>query len=173
MGHYARSPRQILLSALCLAGCHGGQRPAPEAEQPPVAAHRASTSPLVATRLYASDHSPQAESSRLVVRDSATFASTWSQLTQSETPAPSVDFSHDIVLVAAMGTQRTGGYAIGIDTVTLGNDSLVAIVRLHQPGAGCMLAQMLTDPVAIVRVAGANHPVRFVDEVVHAPAGRC
>jgi hypothetical protein len=167
------SRRYLLALAASLAiACHGNQRPAPHAE-PPRTATPQPHAVLLASRLYASDHSSQSDAVRSVVRDSAALAAAWPQLAQGESPAPSVDFSHDVVLIAAMGTQRTGGYAIGIDTIRVQGDTLVAVVRLEHPGAGCMLAQMLTDPIAVVRVAGANHPVVFVDQVVHPPPGRC
>jgi hypothetical protein len=153
--------------------CHGNQRPRPQAEPPPGTPVPPPQAVLLASSLYASDHSSQSDALRSVVRDSATFAAAWSRLALGESPAPAIDFGREVVLIATMGTQRTGGYAIGIDTVRVQGDTLVAVVRLGHPGAGCMLMQMLTDPIAVVRVAGANHPVRFVDHVVHPPPGRC
>src|ERR1051325_10971810 len=50
---------------------------------------------------------------RLVIRDEATWTSTWEQLMGSQQPVPAVpkiDFKTSVVIVAAMGQRNSGGF---------------------------------------------------------------
>jgi len=92
---------------------------------------------------------------RLVVRDSATWATLWQQIVAPYQPAPavpSIDFAGNVVIVAAMGTRNTGGYSITVDDVhTLADDAWISITE-QSPGSGCIVTDALTAPVAVVVV---------------------
>ncbi len=72
----------------------------------------------------------------------------WSSGTTAPTPAsgppwaaergPAVDFSRDIVIVAAAGQRATGGNAIAVERVNRTGDGLAVEVVETNPGPGCM-----------------------------------
>ncbi|HEX5776209.1 MAG TPA: protease complex subunit PrcB family protein, partial [Caulobacteraceae bacterium] len=74
---------------------------------------------------------------------------------------PPVDFSREMLLVAAMGTQPTGGYAIRIDRVIDNGTFLEALVTRTSPGPRCGATAALTNPVDVVRVPVSTKPVRW------------
>lgn len=92
------------------------------------------------------------ESRRLVIRDANAWADFWSELGVGE--RPSVDFSRDIVVVAAAGQRPTGGYEIAVDRVTNNGGELTAEVVETTPGPNCMTTASLTQPVDVVVVPG-------------------
>jgi hypothetical protein len=94
-----------------------------------------------------------------VVRDAATWQAVWSEIfaRRSAVPAlPSVDFSSEMVLVAAMGSRANGGYSILVDGVWLAGDgSVVAGVTSTSAGTGCSVAAVIVAPVDAVVVPKA------------------
>ncbi len=100
---------------------------------------------------------------RFVVRDARAWAAFWDQLYQNQTarPAlPAVDFAQQMVVVAAMGTQNTGGYSIAVEQVSFGSEVLVDVLE-RSPGRTCGVSQVLTQPVDAVVVPSSAAPVRF------------
>lgn len=99
-----------------------------------------------------------------VIRSEGEWDGMWRRITANHGPAPAlpaIDFSRDMLLMAAMGTQPTGGYAITIDRVIEGPYTLdVQIVRTS-PGPRCGTTAALTSPVDIVRVARSDKEVRW------------
>jgi hypothetical protein len=67
----------------------------------------------------------------------------------SATPA-SVDFDKGRVLLVDMGTRNTGGYSIGVTSVDVSDNWVVARVGLVRPGSGCNVTQALTNPYQFV-----------------------
>lgn len=80
---------------------------------------------------------------RDVIRDRAQWAAFWREMrsggggggTNSAVP-PEVDFSRDMVVVAAMGTRGSGGHRVAIDSVTRSEGRLLIVVREVSPGKG-------------------------------------
>jgi hypothetical protein len=104
------------------------------------------------------------ESQRLVVRDPGTWASVWARAYALQTPVPSlpeVDFSKEMVLVAALGGRPTGGYDIAIEGVLAEAEATRAFVTATAPGRNCVTTQALTQPVVAVRVSAAEGAVEF------------
>jgi hypothetical protein len=98
----------------------------------------------------------------LVVRDWPTWNTLWNEITRrhGQPPAaPHVDFGSEMLLVAAMGTQPSGGYAITIEQVVETPASLDAYVVRTSPGPRCGATAALTQPVDIVRVPTLPKPV--------------
>jgi hypothetical protein len=91
---------------------------------------------------------------RLVIRDDSSYASVWTSLGAGARPA--VDFSRDIVIVAAAGQRATGGNAIAVERVSRTGDGLAVEVVETNPGPGCMTTQALTQPVDVIVVAAAD-----------------
>jgi hypothetical protein len=114
---------------------------------------------------YGSYYSGFDARTRLIVRDQATWESTWTQLTgavQPKPPAPAVNFETQMVLVAAMGSRNTGGYSISIDAATENGDALLATVRETSPGNTCGTTQSITAP-ATATIVPRRSAVTFVE----------
>jgi hypothetical protein len=92
---------------------------------------------------------------RLVIRDDTTYARFWSALGDAGS-RPSVDFTRDLIIVAAAGQQTAGGHSIEIERVTRVGAGLAIQVVETMPGPGCPTAQALTQPVDVVVVEAAD-----------------
>jgi len=78
------------------------------------------------------------------------------------------DSSASWAITAAMGEQRTGGYSIRIDRLTLGGTVLTVTVSTTAPAPGAVTIQVITYPSDTVRVKREDLPrgdlsVVFVD----------
>lgn len=101
---------------------------------------------------------------RMVIRQPSGWAALWDEAMAGRIPAPetpALDFDRFMVVVAAMGSRPTGGYAISIDDITLEGDRLVVSVLEVEPGPGCMTTQAFTAPWTAVRIPAADSPVTF------------
>lgn len=107
------------------------------------------------------------DSARTVVRDAQAWSALWAQIVANHSPTPpvpSIDFSREMLIVAAMGTRNTGGYSIKVESVSGSSTELVATVTATSPGRSCMTTQAFTAPVDIMRVPRSELPVRFVEQ---------
>ena len=75
-----------------------------------------------------------------------------------------IDFTRDMLLMAAMGPQRSGGYSVAIERVLDQPETLFVLVRMISPGPGCGAIAALTSPVDIVRLPASPKPIRWVLE---------
>lgn len=107
-----------------------------------------------------------AHSVRLTVQDSADWRAVWARIVgpHSDAPLPPVDFSREMLLVAAMGEQPCRGYLINIDTIFRDDEKRIfAVVRERHRGAGCGCLNEVTSPVDIVVVPKTIRPVTFLE----------
>ena len=118
--------------------------------------------PLPLTELASGRFGPCVAPRREVVRDAARWSQVWAEVQPTRSAPPPVDFDGQIALVACLGERRTGGYAIEIVAVEVGETELVVTVRESAPPPGAMTAQALTQPFHAVRVARTTLPVRWV-----------
>ena len=112
------------------------------------------------------------EATRSVVRDERSWLEFWRALTAVVSPAPeppTVDFTANMVLVAAMGRRSTGGHAISIEGVYTSDGTLYVDVLERSPGVGCFSAQVITTPVTAVRVRVHDGSVQFVTREESGP----
>ncbi|HEX8514446.1 MAG TPA: protease complex subunit PrcB family protein [Allosphingosinicella sp.] len=103
----------------------------------------------------------------MVVRNSAEWQGQWRRITARQAnppPPPNVDFSREMLLVAAMGPQPSGGYEVVIDKVVDQPGDLLAFVRFVSPGRRCGAIAAVTSPVDIVRVPLSPKSVRWLIE---------
>ena len=104
---------------------------------------------------------------RLVVRDAVTWQAVWAQLyrgTSPVPPTPAIDFSREMVIVAALGTRGSSGYDVLVDGATEADAGGAAIaIRSTSPGVGCASLTVLTQPVDIARMPIRNGAVTFVE----------
>lgn len=95
--------------------------------------------------------------------DAAAYAEYWRRINRGEPPA--VDFAEEMVIIAALGERRTGGYSIEVTVIEPAADALRVYVLLRSPGPQCMTTQALTQPYHIVKTRRSGKPVKF--EVLH------
>ncbi|HEX8906792.1 MAG TPA: hypothetical protein VF771_18215 [Longimicrobiaceae bacterium] len=77
-------------------------------------------------------------------------------------PGPAVDFTHEMVIVAAMGVHNHYFNEIRIDGSWMRGDTLAVAVRQIYPGEGPQ-PDMLTNPAIATRVPRTAGPVLFVE----------
>ena len=103
---------------------------------------------------------------RLVIRDAAAWTAAWLSIWPNGAPIaapPSVDFTKDVVVLGALGTRPSTGYAIRFDSAATGPNGLVVWTATISPGAHCVNATVITSPVDIATIARFDGPVQFVD----------
>jgi len=94
---------------------------------------------------------PQAASAKKqtkVLTSQADYAAELANYTSD--PAATVDFTQGKVLLVDMGFRRTGGYDIGVNSVDVGADFVVANIVLTQPGPTCEVIAVITSPYQFV-----------------------
>jgi hypothetical protein len=125
------------------------------------------TDPVQIQRITQVFNSGIDESRRAVIRSGAAWSALWAQLEAGREPTtapPSVDFSRDLVIVAAMGQRNSGGHAIQIREVADDAGRLIVKVVETSPGPGCLVTMALTEPVDVVRLPGmAGRQVEFAE----------
>lgn len=160
-----------LLAAVFITGCGG--KAAPPAPAPVQA-----LAPMA--RLYYDNSGGLQDSLRLVVRDADALTSIWQRATSGQTtppPPPTLDFSKEMVLVAAAG-RMTPDDQIQVDSVAVRKERtaegklqevLTAWVRVTQ---GCHRFKADAYPLELVRVRQFAGPVHFVDQRVQTTGCR-
>jgi uncharacterized lipoprotein YajG len=106
-----------------------------------------------------------ASETMLVVRDQQSWQSLWSQMTANQSPAPqlpAVDFTKDMVLVAAAGTRGSSGYSISITDATESSGGVTVNVTITSPGSNCAVALHVESPVDVATIARRDGTVGFV-----------
>ncbi|HEY5677241.1 MAG TPA: protease complex subunit PrcB family protein [Myxococcales bacterium] len=166
-----RSPRRRapLALAVLLAACGGSPSstatrlditqnytPAIPTEAQPASIRHIALQPFAGGSLT---HSGIHTAVRQVIRDAATWQSVWSEIfsdVSPQPPLPAVDFSTDMVVLAAQGDQKTGGFGIFIDgAFTTLDGAMIVAVTSASPGPGCFNPQQVTQPVDAAAVAKA------------------
>lgn len=124
--------------------------------------------PIIVTRLSDSSRfmtfSGMATPQRLVIRSDTEWQAVWAELARGQTPVPAVptvDFTRDMLIVAALGAKPTGGYGITIEYAYARSNAIGVSVRSTSPGASCVTIQALTQPVDIVRMSRDDRSVQF------------
>lgn len=120
--------------------------------------------------IFQTDRLVVGDSSRMVLRDADSWNELWSQATSREPSARldrPVDFSSEMVLVAAAGRMDTGA-EIRFDSVGVRGDRFVANVVTT---VDCGGFRSDVYPIMMVRVARSDLPVRWVDR--RAQTARC
>lgn len=106
------------------------------------------------------------EAKQAVIKDTEAWKKFWEQHTKTTRPPgalPEVNFQKEMAVVATMGTQRTGGFAIEIVGAETSGDKLRISIRRTTPPAGAMTIQALTAPFHFVSVPRSDLKPEFVD----------
>jgi len=112
-------------------------------------------------------HSGISEKRREIVRDQAGWTRLWAEIHAGQTPAepaPAVDFSQHMLIVAALGTRPTGGFAVKVRGVATRGGRLEVAVLESCPPPGAMVTTALTQPVEVVRVPKLPQQPTFKEE---------
>ena len=99
------------------------------------------------------------EPRQVVVRTAADWQTLWT--THDSAAAPTVDFSHAIVVGVFLGTRPTAGFSVRITAVTAKDGSAVVEYVEGRPRPGGMTAQVLTSPFHLVTVPRTVESVVF------------
>jgi hypothetical protein len=116
-------------------------------------------------RSLGSLHGPE-ESARLVIRGVGAWTDLWrARIRGVDLPSspPAVDFDVEMVVVAATGERPTGGYSVSVEGVYESGGRIYVDVLETAPDPDCMLIQMVTSPVDVVRVFRTAADVVFVE----------
>jgi hypothetical protein len=156
------------LSLLALAACHKGK--APEAPRP-------APSLLVEMRAVGdesfvlSDNAPIfTDSTTRIIRDTVDWKDVWTQA-MSRRPAnarlalPAVDFSKEVVVLAAAGRMKPGD-VVHIDSVGTRKDLTVVVLRYTM---GCQDLRMTAYPFEMARIPRAAGEVTWREHRYKAP----
>lgn len=109
---------------------------------------------------------------RLVIRDRDTWHSIWKRLYRhnpSNGPypeLPEIDFSREMVVVAAMGQQPSTGYYIIVDSAYERDDRLEVVVKSVITLKCFGVMTMMTAPIDIVRLPRIERRVVFRESEV-------
>jgi hypothetical protein len=115
-----------------------------------------------------------ADSARFVVRDSGAWRETWQTIHRPfipPPPVPPIDFSREMVVVAALGTRSSEGYEVVFENVREDTSGIEVDVRVNEPARGCPVAAVMTQPVDLARIPASARPVRFRQRNVVVPCG--
>jgi hypothetical protein len=148
-----RLPLLVLLPASLLSACSGSPT-SPDAES-------LSVTP-VAYRDAA--HEVFLSETMEIVRDPSTWQGLWSRMTSNELPAPilpAVDFANNMLVVAAVGTQVTGGYGVSVTAASYQSYVITVQVTVWSAGPGCNYTQAITSPVAIAMLPARTGAATF------------
>jgi hypothetical protein len=140
----------IGLSLACLLSC--------------VAANGAQTLPIRSLKKGA--FSGIREAKQEVVKSADAWEKLWKQHATAAATSdkiPAVDFSKEMVVVATMGTKRTGGYSIEIVGVEAKDKTLKISVKKSSPPPDAMTIQALTAPFHLVAVPKSDLKPEFVE----------
>lgn len=121
---------------------------------------------LPSERIVNPETSGIADAQRRVLRSNAEWQAYWAVIHGNRTPRPSlppVNFNDEMLIVASMGRQPTGGYSISIDEVYQSPAGIVAVVTETSPAPNCQVTQVVTAPVDVVRIPASNQNVRFIE----------
>jgi hypothetical protein len=117
---------------------------------------------------------------RSVIRDRAQFNNFWKRLHSPDPlyspdpthdpgvqlpPLPEIDFSREMVVIAAMGRRPNGAYWIIIDGACEVDGQLEIFVRSID-GSRCTAPGIMTAPVDVVRLPRIDLPVVFLETEV-------
>ena len=158
--HRLRSP---LLGAFSLAAIACSTTiDGPEGSETPVPVTRLRAEPYSFTY-----YSGLKAAERLVIRDEATWQTTWAAIWRNTTPGPAlpaIDFEREMLVVAALGERSTGGFSIVVESASATGTALTVRIHSTAPGSSCLTTQAQTQPVDIARLPRIQGPVSFLDD---------
>jgi hypothetical protein len=114
------------------------------------------------------------DSTRVVIRDRARWREYWARIHSPFVPPPrepEIDFSREMVILAALGRRPTLGYDILIRSATRDSAGIEVQLRRSSPGQGCTMGAAITEPVDLARIPASDVQVRFTELIMATPCG--
>jgi hypothetical protein len=96
----------------------------------------------------------------VVVRSRTEWDALWKSHAGAQ-PAPSVDFSQELVAGVFLGTRPTGGFRVDITGYRPDGSALIIEYVERVPAPDGIVTQVLTSPFHIVKLPRFDGPVRF------------
>jgi hypothetical protein len=151
----------LLICCLGLSGALPSAAEAPQAqpaaetpaEQPQPEKADSKPAPIELRALTKKNFSGIRTPMHLVITNQEAWEEVWALHASAQKPvppAPQVDFSKEVVLLASLGQKNTGGYSIEITEVRPKRKKLEIIVHEIFPGDEVMTIQTLTAPIHMV-----------------------
>ena len=106
-----------------------------------------------------------------VIKDKAVWEETWARhvsKAKGAPPRPDVDFTKEMVIMAAMGRKNSGGYSIQVTSVKPVGDKLQVNITQIAPPPGAMTIQALTSPIQFVAVPRSDLEPEFKETTATA-----
>lgn len=103
------------------------------------------------------------EPTTLVVRDGNTWRATWNQVYASQNPVPplpAIDFSAEMIVVAALGIVPAGPDII-LTGASATNGGVTVDVAITSAGSNCVTPAVQTSPVDLARMPRRDGEVLF------------
>ena len=95
-----------------------------------------------------------------VARTPAEWTALW-RAHDYDKPAPTIDFSREMVVAVFMGSRPTAGYTVEIVSVKEAGGSLIVSYREQSPARDALTAQVLTAPFHFAAVPKFAGDIRF------------
>jgi hypothetical protein len=111
----------------------------------------------------------------LAIHDRDTWVRSWNDIHSRLSPAPAlpeIDFTKEMVLVAAVGSRPSSGYEVVFTGATEASDVVTVDVESRIPGPTCIGLPVVTAPVDLARIPRRNGAIVFrsTPKVVNCPA---
>jgi hypothetical protein len=166
--------RSIVSCVATLAFVSACGRGAPAAEMPRPEQPRAPEPPATLRALddnaflLADNANVFADSSRRVLRDTIEWKAVWKQAVSRQSsppPRPVVDFSREMVVLAAAGRMKPGD-VIHVDSIGTRGNLTVIVIRTTK---ACQTFASDAFPFELARVPRTNGNIQFREHVLKAP----
>jgi hypothetical protein len=146
----------LLLAALATMGCDRPGSPT-------------NATPLSMTRLREGaasflTFSGYEQATTLVVRDRDAWQLVWNQAHRNILPMPllpQIDFSQEMIVVAALGPRPSSGYDVVFTQASEVNGVITVDAEARSPGATCATLTVITSPLDLARLPARSGTVLF------------
>lgn len=104
------------------------------------------------------------QSITLVVRDRDAWQLVWNQAHRNIfpiPPVPEIDFSTEMIVVAALGTRPSSGYDVVFTRASEANGVITVNAEARAPGPNCGTLTVITSPLDLARVPARSGTVLF------------
>lgn len=104
---------------------------------------------------------------QMVIRTPDEWNAFWKRHTSNKkgaSPAPTLNFSAEMVIGVFVGQKSTGGYSVEIVKVELNGPKMQVSYRQQSPPAGAIVIQALTQPFHLVKIPKHDASVSFSKE---------
>ena len=107
---------------------------------------------------YFSTHSNKGN---YIITNKDDFKKLWDETIADNTAITEIDFSKDMIIAVFQGTKSTGGYSIGITSISESEDNVEVTIEETEPSPDSMTAQVMTSPYQIVKIGKVDKEVMF------------